>query len=340
MPGDEGSGPTPAEGAGAGATPAAGAEAGAGSTPADGAADHPGFPPGVRPFRTGDEGPILAAMLRAHDRGELEGVNRHFLEESAARLAAEPWLAAVAEDAGRVAGWVVPLHDDLTVDLPFRRRGHGRRLVEAGRVLAARAGLPHFRVWVPPRADAVAFARACGLRYHSSLWQLRLDPAAEPPPPSFGDDVVVRWFQPGTDEPAFVALVNEIFLDHPSPLVLDLEEVRRVHARPGFDPTAILLVASAADRERLVGFCRVGRYEDDDGVEAGEVKLLGVRREARGHGLGRELVRWGIADLRARGAARIVLAAEGENAGALAIYEAEGFRRHIEWPHWVAPLPG
>jgi mycothiol synthase len=304
------------------------------------ASGDPAFPPGIRPFRAGDEVPILAAMLAGHDRGELEGVNRHYLEESAERLAEAPELAAVAEDDGHVAGWVVPRHDDLTVDLPYRRRGHGRRLVAAGRVIATREGRPHLRVYVPPREGPEAFARACGLRYHSSLWQLQHDPSEPAVPPAFGGDVAVRWLEPGSDEPAFVDLVNEIFLDHPSPLTLDLDEVRRVHARPGFDPTAILLVARAEDRGRLVGFCRVGRYEDDDGVAAGEVKLLGVRRGARGRGLGRELVRWGIADLRRRGAERIVLDAEGENASALAIYEAEGFRRHVEWRHWVAPLRG
>jgi mycothiol synthase len=169
---------------------------------------------------------------------------------------------------------------------------------------------------------------------------MRLDPAATVGVPAFGDDVVVRWLQPGTDEPAFVELVNEIFLDHPSPLHLDLGEVRRIHAAKDFDPSTILLVAPAADRDRLVAFCRVGRHTDDDGVAAGEVRLLGVRREARGRGLGRELVRWGVEALRERGTERIYLSVEGENAGALGIYEAVGFRRHVEWPHWVAPLPG
>jgi hypothetical protein len=46
----------------------------------------PGYPPGVRPFRAGDEAPILAAMLAALERGDYEGVTRHFLEESARRL--------------------------------------------------------------------------------------------------------------------------------------------------------------------------------------------------------------------------------------------------------------
>jgi ribosomal protein S18 acetylase RimI-like enzyme len=65
-----------------------------------------------------------------------------------------------------------------------------------------------------------------------------------------------------------------------------------------------------------------------------------VRREARGLGLGRELVRWGIDDLRRRGVDRTFIAVEGENEHALALYEAAGFRRRVEWPHWVAPPLG
>jgi mycothiol synthase len=296
------------------------------------------LPPGVRPMRADDEPAIRAAMLEAHARGEISGVSRQQLEESTERLAATPWLGAVAEDEGRVAGWVVPRHDDLVVDLAFRRRGHGRRLVEAGRILAGHLGYPELRLWVPPFPVPEAFARAVGLRYHSSLWLMRLAEDVVPVPPRFPDDVVVRWLEPGTDEPAFVELVNEIFLDHPSPLSLELDEVRRVHARPAFDPSTILLVALTADRERLVAFCRVGTFLEDDGAVAGEVKLVGVRREARGTGLGRELVRWGIGALRERDAARTFLSVESENEGALRVYEREGFRREVEWPHWAAPV--
>jgi mycothiol synthase len=227
------------------------------------------------------------------------------------------------------------------VDLPFRRRGHGRRLVAAGRILAPRCGLPFLRLWVPRRDDGEAFARATGLHYHSSLWRLALLPDTPRNTPAFGDDVVVRPLVPGTDDEAFVALVNEIFLDHPFPLVLDLERIRSVHASPAFDPSSVLLVALAPDRDALVGFCRVGAYRDDDGRLVGEVKLLGVRRPWRGRGLARQLVRWGIEACRERGVEETYLAVEGENERAIGLYEAEGFRRLVEWPHWAAePLEG
>lgn len=295
------------------------------------------FPAGIRAIRPDDADAILAGLLGALERDELEGVTRHFLEESANRIRHEPWLGAVAIEDDRVAGWVIPHHDDLTVDLPFRRRGHGRRLVEAGRLIAGHEGDDLFRVWVPRRPGAQAFARAVGLAYHSSLWKLRLDHDAPREPAVFPESLVVRWVEPGPDDEAVVELFNTTFLDHPSPLNVELETIRRVHGSREFDPSTILLVARRSDPDRLLGFCRVGTYHDDDGRLVGEVKLVGVRREARGEGIGRALVRWGIEACRERGAEEIYLAVEGENEGALRLYESLGFGRDTEWPHWVAP---
>lgn len=298
------------------------------------------LPAGTRPFQPGDAPSVLAGTLAAHDRGELPGLSRHLVEESVARLTAEPWLAVVAEVGSEVAGWVAPLHHELVVAPAWRRRGVGRRLVDAGRVLAAHLDLPELRLWVPRAPQAEAFAEAVGLRYRSSLWQLELDPDASCGAPAFPAGVRVRPFVPGADEPAFVALVNDTFRDHPSPLEVDVEAVRRVNAAPDFDPSTILLVEPADAPDRLIGFCRVGRYRDDDAVMTGEVRLLGVRSEARRRGLGRALVRWGVDDLRHRGVDRIVLSVEGQNESALGIYETEGFRRRVEWRHWTAPPAG
>jgi mycothiol synthase len=296
--------------------------------------------PVVRPFRPGDETAILAIMLEVLDRGELDGVDRHFLETAAGRLVHAPASCAVAEIGGELAGWVVPADDDLTVAPSWRRRGVGRRLVAAGRAIAAADGREDLRLWVPRRPGPEAFARACGLTYHSSLWQLRLADGAVPARPVFPDGLLVRAFAPEADEAAFVDLVNDAFLDHPSPLRLAAAEVRRAHATPGFDPATILVVAPAAAPDRLVGFCRVTRHRDDAGREVGEVRLLGVRREARRRGLGRALTAWGIAELRRRGADEILISVEGENEAALRIYLDLGFERRVEWPHWsIAAAP-
>ena len=296
------------------------------------------FPAGTRAIRPGDADAILAAAVASLERGEIEGVSRHFLEESADRLRHEPELGAVAVEGERVVGWVVPRHDDLTVDLPYRRRGHGTRLVAAGRLLERAAGRDVLRLYVPAHPGPEAFARSAGLACHSSLWKLRLDPASAPGLPRFADDLVICWIEPGTDDESFTELLNTTFRDHPSPLDVDRETIRRVHGGPAFDPSSILLVAPASDRERPIAFCRVGTSHEDDGRLTGEVRLVGVRAEARGRGIGRELVRWGIEACRARGAVDVYLSVEGENRGALTLYESLGFRQHVEWPHWTIPV--
>lgn len=293
------------------------------------------FPPGIRHFRPGDEEPILAASIACLERGEFEGVTRHDLEESVKRLPADPAMCAVAEEDGRVVGWVIPRHDDLTVDLPYRRRGHGTRLVAAGRAIARAHGLDKLRLWAPRHLPGpIAFLERNGFRYDSSMWLMRLGAATPVPPPAWPDDIVVRWYEHG-DEAAYVELANDAFADHPSPLAFTVERVRHVHSLPGFDPSTILLVAPSGERDRLVGFVRVQRYEDDDDRPAGDIGPVGLRRGWRGRGIGRELLRWGVEDLRRRGAEDVFLSVEAANEHALRLYERNGFERHVEWPHWA-----
>ena len=61
-------------------------------------------------------------------------------------------------------------------------------------------------------------------------------------------------------------------------------------------------------------------------------------RAWRGRGLGRKLLRWSVAALRARGAGDVWLSVEAENVAALRLYEAEGFVAEVEWPNWVRPF--
>ncbi len=293
---------------------------------------------GIRRFRAGDEEAILAIMQGSLDRGELDGVNHHYVETAASRLVRAPDSCAVAIDDGRVVGWVAPHDDDLTVDLPYRRRGYGSRLVGTGREIARDLGLSALRLWVPRRDGSEAFARANGLRYRSSLWQLSLDRRVEVQVPRFDGAFVVRQLVPGKDEPAYVEVINASFADHPWPFHVELEDVQWTHAQPGFDPASTLLVAAAADPDRPVGFCRIITYPDDDGTLVGEVKAVGVLRELRGRGLGRELVRWGVRSLRDLHVGRVVLAVEGENEGAIGLYTSLGFEPHVEWRHWTLPV--
>jgi mycothiol synthase len=298
------------------------------------------YPAGTRRFQPDDAPALLAIALEAVETGELEGVTRHDLEYANARLAHDPAMCAVALEDGAIVGYVVPRHDELLVRRSARRHGHGRRLVEPARAIARYHGLPWFRAWVPtdPTCAGTRFAAAMGAAYHSSQWLMRLGPDRAVPGPSFADDLIVRWMQPGPDDERFVDVANESFADHPSPIVLSVPELRHVHSRPEFDPRTVLVVAEAGEPERLIGFSRVDRFDDDGGRPVGEVRILGVRPEARGRGIGRELLRWSITELRARGAGDVVLTVEGANDRALGLYQRTGFVAEVEWPHWMLPL--
>ena len=155
-------------------------------------------------------------------------------------------------------------------------------------------------------------------------------------------------------------LLNTSFADHPSPISWTIEEIERHHARPDYDPTTTMLVAPIERPDDPIAFARIalGPTEDDtdgaadtDGapdahgspdedcaLPVGDVRLIGVLPEWRGRGLGRELLRWAVAELRLRGAGRIQLSVEAENERALGLYRRAGFEPLVEWPHWVRPV--
>jgi mycothiol synthase len=116
-----------------------------------------------------------------------------------------------------------------------------------------------------------------------------------------------------------------------------LHQIAAAHARPDFDPADVRLAHEAADPHRLVGFCRSTVGPASDAPRRGEVRLVGVLPAYRRRGIGRELLRWGIAHVRGRGAAEVDLVVEALNAGALRLYRDEGFVHVAEWPRWVIP---
>lgn len=253
----------------------------------------------------------------------------------------EPDLAgtAVALVEGVVAGTCTPRHDDLTVHPAHRRRGIGRALLAEGLAIARERGLPYLQLYVPSHlAASLAFAAAVGLEYHSSMWLCRLRPDAEVPPPLLPDGFVARIFSPDEDLERYVALMNDTFADHPTPISWSVDVVRHVHTLPDFDPTGICIVSPAGEPDRPVAYTRVEVGPGEDGVIEGWINQIGVLPAFRGRGLGRELLRWGVAHARIRGAARIELSVEALNERALELYRRHGFETVIEWPHYVLPV--
>lgn len=284
----------------------------------------------VRVYRPEDEAVAFNIMRAALEAGELPGTTLHDIETVCSRLAIDPESKFIVlnADSGMIAGFMSPMHQILVVRPEHRRRGHGTRLVAAALERARSQGEATLDLAVPlGHADAEAFARNLKLTYRSSLWLFGLPTTVAVAPSSFPAGFTTRTIQP-EDEAEYAALFNRAFADHASPIQVSPEIIRHVHSLPEFDPTTILLLFPP-DTTTPIGFCRISLHE-----ARGEVEFVGVSPERRGLGLGRELLRWGIGELRSRGAATIYLSVEAENELALGLYERTGFERVQEWPRW------
>jgi mycothiol synthase len=292
----------------------------------------------IRPFQPADEAAVRAVMTAALAVDAYPGITVWDLDSQARSMVGAPESVAVAEEDGTVVGYVCQ-SDDLTVHPDFRRRGHGRRLFAAGLELAAQAGWDEFTLYVPSSGPGRDFAQAMGMAYRSSLWRLELPLATDVPEPVWPADVVTSEFGDWLPLQRYVDMINLTFADHPTPLSWTLAQVQHAHAQPDFDASKILLVSPATRAANPIAFARIALEPQDDTGSAptGEIRLVGVIPEWRGRGLGRELLRWGVAELRARGAGRVQLTVEAQNDLALGLYRRTGFEPAVEWPHWTAP---
>lgn len=140
------------------------------------------------------------------------------------------------------------------------------------------------------------------------------------------EGVTVRAFRPGQDEPALLRVNNAAFAGHPENGNWDTAELQRRMRLQWFDPEGLFL---AWRRPDLLGFHwtkwhgHAGERPPHDPV--GEVYVLAVHPDAQGLGLGRGLLRTGLAHLAGRGCRRAILYVDRTSERAVALYAAEGF---------------
>jgi mycothiol synthase len=296
--------------------------------------------PSVRTFRPGDEPAIMAVVDASLPVDRFPGMSRQDMVHAVARLAGNPEGTVVALEGERIVGYCTPRQDDITVHPEFRRRGHGRRLIGAAIDVVRAAGLDELILYGPAdRPSAAGFIAAMGATYHSSLWLFELAPEVAVPPPTFPDDIVTRTYRHPDDLAAYLAVGNESFADHPTPMRFDERSVRHVHDLADFDPDGILLVAGRDDPSALVAWAKTEHELTEAGARRGYINFVGVVPDWRGRGLGRELLRWGIERLRGAGAGIIELNVEAANDRALGLYRRTGFEPRVEWPHYGLRVP-
>jgi mycothiol synthase len=283
----------------------------------------------VRDYHPGDEPGILDVIEATLAADPLPGVTVTDLAHAVERLPGHPGRTLVATEDGRVVGWCFLRADELFVHPSFRRRGHGRRIVEAFAARLRDEGEPHLKLHGPELDASRAFREALGFTYHSSLWQFELAPSVAVPPPALPAGIIARTYRPD-DLERYVRVARGSFADHPTPLTFTAPMIAQAHALPGFDPNGILLLFAAGDEETAIGWTKA---ETDRSGPAGErrgfVSFVGVVPAWRGRGLGRELLRWSIAKVRGDRAGTIELNVEAANDAAKALYLATGFTPEI-----------
>jgi len=204
----------------------------------------------------------------------------------------------------------------------FRRRGIGTRIGES-LLDFARAGAPASgpievagSAWLPSDA-AVALATRLGFAHERYFWLMERARGGVPAP-GFPADITVRTFD-GTDAMLgeWLDVYNDSFSEHYRHVIARLDDIRPLVRVPGFRPDGVALAYRGT---RCLGFVRTERLES-----RGEIAVLGTAHAARGIGLGRALLRWGVAWLEANSTTPVTPLVDGENEGALALYRSEGF---------------
>ena len=250
-------------------------------------------------------------------------------------FAADPGQFGGAFDGTDLVGFVSPGFKVVVVQPERRRQGIGRALVDLGLSLATAKGEPDLILGVLPGDEhGRAFLEATGFGYHSTVWDLDLPVDTVVPPPVWPDGYTGRFFERSRDVDQWVRVFNAAFADHPTPLQLDPKLIAAGLDDPDNRDTDIVVLEEIAIGE-IVGFCNsdMGRRDGKVGDHA-ELWSIGVRPDRQGRGLGRQLVRAGVQNVRSLGVANVSLSVNGRNESALGLYESEGFVRVRTRDRW------
>ncbi|MFI7586597.1 mycothiol synthase [Spongisporangium articulatum] len=209
---------------------------------------------------------------------------------------------------------------EFAVPPEHRRQGYGTSMLAALEELAAEGGNP-LRVWSHgDHPGARGLAAAAGLGVVRELLQLGRELDAPPAPADLPAGVILRTFEPGVDDAAWLAVNARAFASHPEQGRMTQADLDARKATDWFDPAGFLV----AERDgRMLGF----HWTKVPGDGTGEVYVLGVDPDAQGTGLGGALLRAGLHSLYDKGIRTVTLYVEGDNDPALALYRRLEFTR-------------
>jgi mycothiol synthase len=232
---------------------------------------------------------------------------------------------------------------EIVVHPAHRRAGLGRLLVAS---TVAQSPDGRLRLWAHGEHPATtALAASMGFRQSRSLWQMRRSLYAVLPAPTLPDGVMVRTFEPGRDDQAWVALNALAFRNHPEQGGWTAADLHQRMREPWFDAAGFFLaLRSVAGADRLVGY-HWTKVHGGDGAHSrldpatphahdghghdpiGEVYVVGIDPDERGGGLGRALTLLGLGHLRHLGLPDAMLYVDADNEPAIRLYASLGFTR-------------
>jgi len=306
------------------------------------------MPTTVRAYRPDDRSALLAVLQEPVIAAQFD---MYAGADGVERLLGDPYTPAdgvrVAfvddEPAGFACAILLPSASPWTMlrggVLPrFQRRGIGRALHdELSAYVRTQTLLPGvatqlIAAW-EPLEPASAMAERLGYAHDRWFWLMRRARDGTPTEPAWPAGVTVRTFDGGDAMLAdWTTAYNDSFADNYRFVASRLAHALELTKKPGFRADGLLL---AYRDGQVAGFCRNELF-----ATRSEIGTLGTVRTARGIGLGRALLRWGVGWLERETPHPVTLLVDGENDSALALYRSEGFAvartRHL----WAQPVRG
>ncbi|HXS82160.1 MAG TPA: GNAT family N-acetyltransferase [Methylomirabilota bacterium] len=304
------------------------------------------MPTTVREYRPDDRAALLSVLQAP---GVAEQFDMYAGDDGVERLLGDPYTPAEGvrmafvdgEPAGFACAILLKAAEPWTMlrigVLPrFRRGGIGRALHDELSVFVrTQTRVPDMKwqllaAW-EPLEPATGMAEKLGYAHDRWFWLMGRPRGGATPVPEWPAGITVRALD-GSD--AMLAdwnkAYNESFAGHyrfvPSPM----SNVRALVQKAGFRADGIVIAYRDGE---VAGFCRNELF-----AARGEIGTVGTLPAARGIGLGRALLRWGVAWLERETPHPITLLVDGDNEGALGLYRSEGFeitrRRHL----WSQPV--
>jgi mycothiol synthase len=300
-----------------------------------------------------EDGPAIADM-----------VNEETVALTGVRLASVEWVTTawtapgarldrdfgvITDGEGAIAGYfMIEFEPPFTtvsvigaVALSHHNRGIGSAIIaeveRRGRELAAGHENVTLRMGAlagEPRVAALLTAH--GFREVRVFWSMTLRFDGPPPPPAGVVGIDIRTLVPGQEREVYQCAA-EAFEDHWGDGFSSEESWlhRHVDASDSFDPELWFL---AWKGERLIGLLLANAEAEEDPA-LGYVGLLGVRREARGRGIGEALLRRSFVTFHRLGKRGAQLVVDSESStGANRLYERVGMTAQPRFAFWDRAL--